>query len=963
MSAYDASTNESLEQILLSIDLAAEFHEFALYFVQCSLLVQQDEYIDYLEQRCKATDIALLRLNLSDRIVEDLRQTALDFLNQKFSKQIPERIGLVITGLEASILLDSNEKYPGVLQTMNLGREKYQTTLPYSFIIWLSDEMLRKVQTTAPDFWSWRSAEPERFAVTQDFLEKEIETALSLNQIKSWFDAVAQVSFLERLLEAYSESYNHTNTKLELLSRLGTAYEFLEKYPKARNSYEKALDTAQKLSNSEKRASVLNNLGIAMREMRDLDQALEFFQEYLKFAEEHGDLIGQGAALNNIGLIYLDKEKISGDKVELSDAVRTLEHALVINEKSDNLQALSNTLGNLGFAYYKQGNIDSAIEYYYHSLEISQKLNDQRSYWKDLLNLGLAHSKKGELETAFRYYSEAADVSHRAGDLIGEKKCLIYLAECASKMEKHDPIVFYKQALEIAQNIKDDEDEYNILAALADTYQNQGSQERAISYFEEALSKVQELSDSNRELHCYASLIQLHGRDASDNVERYKEKAKLLLKGTGKLKIGMLNAWLVDASDHIPGVLAKDKRYALCLNIGSIPEKYLTATEAESSEIEKPLLPVAQTEFIYNLVANSNLRSHEIEAIGKTTETPQPTPGGKSDVSAAVRLSDQSQLPIDDLNRESGLAKGERKTLSFTMDALIVDGEKLSDRLIGSLDDEALIDIEVNIEGKGFDIEKLTDTLKTSWEHGSDLLVFPVTPRELGENKLIIQCDANGIPFDTKLSVSVEESLVTAKNFTFQRINQYESGGLFIGEFSIHERIIKLYQGDITNLVTDVIVSSDDNLLTMSGGVSMKIYNVGGDEIYIEARKLIPLSLGDVAVTTSGKLSAKKIFHGVVIDFGKRKGPSREVIQQVVHDCMEKANKYGFRSIAFPLLGTGTGGFSAIVALETILSQLIIDLLVENQSVNEVIITLYGSAAQAIDVEEVLKSRNFSKLL
>ena len=95
-----------------------------------------------------------------------------------------------------------------------------------------------------------------------------------------------------------------------------------------------------------------------------------------------------------------------------------------------------------------------------------------------------------------------------------------------------------------------------------------------------------------------------------------------------------------------------------------------------------------------------------------------------------------------------------------TQESISVEGERLSERLIDSLASE-VIEAEVKIEGIGFDCERSSDTLKTSWEHGSDLLVFPVTPREVGENKLIIQCEANGIPFDTTLSVKVEESLGT----------------------------------------------------------------------------------------------------------------------------------------------------------------------------------------------------------
>lgn len=190
---------------------------------------------------------------------------------------------------------------------------------------------------------------------------------------------------------------------------------------------------------------------------------------------------------------------------------------------------------------------------------------------------------------------------------------------------------------------------------------------------------------------------------------------------------------------------------------------------------------------------------------------------------------------------------------------------------------------------------------------------------------------------------------------SFKRINQYEFGGLFIGELAVHGRLIKIYQGDIASLVIDVIVSSDDNYLSMGGGVSYRIRSAGGSEIYSEAKKLAPLSLGEVAVTTAGKLSAQSIFHGVVIDFNTGKGPSKQVIQQVIHTCFKKANEANYRSIAFPLLGTGNGGFPAIEALQFILSQVIKELSDEHQSIAEVIIAIYGTVAQVIDVETLIK--------
>jgi len=168
-----------------------------------------------------------------------------------------------------------------------------------------------------------------------------------------------------------------------------------------------------------------------------------------------------------------------------------------------------------------------------------------------------------------------------------------------------------------------------------------------------------------------------------------------------------------------------------------------------------------------------------------------------------------------------------------------------------------------------------------------------------------------------------------------------ESEEGFLGEFLVRDKLVKIYQGDITNLVTDVIVSSDDNYLTMGGGVSARIRQVGGEKIYRQTENLIPLSLGEVAVTTAGKLRARKLFHAVVIDFYEGEKLSDKVIQRVVHSCMKKASLYDFRSIAFPLLGTGAAGFPAKVVWEIMFRQIIRDLSAENQTISEVIVAIY----------------------
>ncbi|WP_446418157.1 macro domain-containing protein [Coleofasciculus sp.] len=167
----------------------------------------------------------------------------------------------------------------------------------------------------------------------------------------------------------------------------------------------------------------------------------------------------------------------------------------------------------------------------------------------------------------------------------------------------------------------------------------------------------------------------------------------------------------------------------------------------------------------------------------------------------------------------------------------------------------------------------------------------------------------------------------------------------FLSEFLVADKLVRIYQGDITNLAADVIVSSDDTYLSMRGGVSRGIRRMGGEEIYKESqdcRILNALSIGDVVVTSAGNLPANKIFHGTVIDWQLELFPSKKIIQKVVHDCLIKANHYGYKTIVFPLLGTGAGCLNKQIAWEIMLKQIIMDLSTIHQTLIEVVITLYG---------------------
>lgn len=131
--------------------------------------------------------------------------------------------------------------------------------------------------------------------------------------------------------------------------------------------------------------------------------------------------------------------------------------------------------------------------------------------------------------------------------------------------------------------------------------------------------------------------------------------------------------------------------------------------------------------------------------------------------------------------------------------------------------------------------------------------------------------------------------------------------------YTINQSELLVRFGNILNSKAEVVVSSDDNYLSMEGGVSKTILKAGGEEIKQDSRKFVPAQLGDVVVTTSGNLPQKYIFHCVTLknDDGKRiriqeDDAQRYIVRHSVEKSLHLMASLGIESIAFPSIGAGS---------------------------------------------------------
>src|ERR1039457_2970936 len=84
---------------------------------------------------------------------------------------------------------------------------------------------------------------------------------------------------------------------------------------------------------------------------------------------------------------------------------------------------------------------------------------------------------------------------------------------------------------------------------------------------------------------------------------------------------------------------------------------------------------------------------------------------------------------------------------------------------------------------------------------------------------------------------------------------------------TIGKATLEIAQGDITALRVDAIVNAANEYLKHGGGVAAAILRKGGPAIQQESDRLIeklgPLSTGEAAITSGGKLPARFVIHAV----------------------------------------------------------------------------------------------------
>ncbi|HYY54894.1 MAG TPA: macro domain-containing protein [Candidatus Dormibacteraeota bacterium] len=118
---------------------------------------------------------------------------------------------------------------------------------------------------------------------------------------------------------------------------------------------------------------------------------------------------------------------------------------------------------------------------------------------------------------------------------------------------------------------------------------------------------------------------------------------------------------------------------------------------------------------------------------------------------------------------------------------------------------------------------------------------------------------------------------------------------------------VRIVQADITTLDVDAVVNAANDHLWMGAGVAGAIKRAGGEEIERDAIAQGPIAVGEAVVTGAGRLRARHVIHAAAM--GQDLVTDARKIRSATASALRRADELGLRSIAFPALGTGVGGF------------------------------------------------------
>lgn len=219
----------------------------------------------------------------------------------------------------------------------------------------------------------------------------------------------------EKALELAIE-LNNSDLILEAQNQVANQYSFNREYAKALEKYLTAIELAEKVSNVEMLAKLNENIAILYADQKDYEQALFYFKIVKKLNDVNGDEISIACTNSNIAETYADMGN-------LEHAMYNITSSIAIFEKYELMDWLAYGYMVKGKTYLKQGKYKWALFWYNQSQSLYTKnVDDERSKIHLLNGIAEANMELKKDSISEKYALSALEISSKLKENEGFQK-------------------------------------------------------------------------------------------------------------------------------------------------------------------------------------------------------------------------------------------------------------------------------------------------------------------------------------------------------------------------------------------------------------------------------------------------------------------------------------------------------------------------------------------------------------
>jgi tetratricopeptide (TPR) repeat protein len=358
------------------------------------------------------------------------------------------------------------------------------------------------------------------FAISQDNIQDNI------NEIK------------EKLANAKEDT-----TKVLMSLQLCDYYLFSD-LDSAHHFAQQALELSEELEFKRGVARSLTRMGNVFKSTGNFSKALETHLEALKVYDKIHDQIGVAASYNNIAEVlkeqhdyrhaldyYFMTQEIFEKIIKNGRSVKKNETSLTLEEEIKYKRYLATTLLNIGDAYDRMNQLDSALIFQNRAYEIASLIKDKEIIGAILSNLGSIQLKKGNIDLAISFFRTGIPVMSEINDKQFLSNTYHGMSQAYQRKQENDSAIYYgRLALISAAEGKFLKEELNADTLLSRLFEVQKNSDSALHYLKLGRNIADSISNEEkiREVQNLHIAVQLHQEELKRAKKEWSNKMQLL---------------------------------------------------------------------------------------------------------------------------------------------------------------------------------------------------------------------------------------------------------------------------------------------------------------------------------------------------------------------------------------------------------------------------------------------------